>query len=66
MLMLVGNRLGAAFRFPPPTHFPPGGPGPAWRTVRDAIGHLPPPSPPSEAALRTAGTIKRRIETHGY
>ena len=64
-VFFVGNRAGGrVFEFPAPTHGDP--PLPRRRTVRDAIGHLPPAGAPSEAALRTAGSIKRRIETHGY
>lgn len=42
---LLGSRIGdpAAFFPPQPTHVNGGGSLPPWRTVRDAIGDLPPP-----------------------
>lgn len=74
-IFIVGNRLHVPFRFPPPTHgdvkeaatldlFE--GEVMPYVTVEDAIGGLPPATPPSETALRVAGTIKGRIEKHGY
>lgn len=58
-LIIVGNRLGKAYQYPVPLKT-------LRRTVWDAIGGLPEPDAPSEIALRVAGTIKERIEKHGY
>lgn len=74
-IFIVGNRLHIPFRFPSPTHgdvketsaldlFE--GELQPYATVEDAIGGLPPATPPSETAMRVAGTIKGRIEKHGY
>ena len=74
-IFIVGNRIHVPFQFPAPTHgdvnaatkldlF--GGEVKPYVTVNDAIGSLPPATPPSETALRVAGTIKERIEKHGY
>lgn len=74
-IFIVGNRIHVPFEFPAPTHGDVGnGAGPdffrgemkPYATVGDAIGSLPPATPPSETALRVAGTIKGRIEKHGY
>ena len=72
-IFIVGNRIHVPFEFPEPTH---GDPGKGddlfghclapYATVGDAIGNLPPATPPSETARRVAGTIKERIEKHGY
>ena len=74
-IFIVGNRIHVPFEFPPPTHgdvktsskldlF--GNEVKPYVTVDDAIGNLPPATPPSKTALRVAGTIKERIEKHGY
>ncbi len=74
-IFIVGNRIHVPFEFPSPTHgdvkksskldlF--GNEVKPYVTVDDAIGNLPPATPPSEIALRVAGTIKERIEKHGY
>ncbi len=74
-IFIVGNRIHVPFVFPAPTHgdvkcttksdlF--GHEVQPYTTVWDAIGKLPPATPPSETALRVAGTIKERIEKHGY
>ncbi|MBP5511685.1 MAG: DNA cytosine methyltransferase [Kiritimatiellae bacterium] len=74
-IFIVGNRVHVPFEFPVPTHgdvksttkvdlF--GHKVQPYMTVWDAIGNLPPATPPSETALRVAGTIKERIEKHGY
>lgn len=74
-IFIVGNRMHVPFRFPSPTHgavkmetktdlF--GDAIKPYVTVEDAIGRLPAATPPSETALRVAGTIKGRIEKHGY
>ncbi len=67
-VFIVGNRVDCDFEFPGKQY------GPAdnedglkpYKTVRDAICALPPATPPSEVALRVSGTIKARIEKHGY
>ncbi len=74
-IFIVGNRINVPFEFPAPTHGDVSGDEGGdlfrreikpYRTVKDAIGNLPPAAPPSETALRVAGTIKERIEKHGY
>ena len=62
-IFIIGNRLGKTIKFPAPTHGIDGSP---FKTVRDAIGALPPADPPSKTALRVSGTIKERIVNHGY
>ena len=67
-VFIVGNRLEKNFVFPARRFGPSGnveGLKP-YVTVRDAICGLPPATPPSEVALRVSGTIKGRIEKHGY
>ena len=67
-VFIVGNRIEQDFVFPERQY------GPVdndeglkpYKTVRDAICSLPPATPPSEVALRVSGTIKARIEKHGY
>ena len=74
-VFVVGNRLGKIFEFPEPTHssinkvsqtdlF--GKQLAPYTTVQDAIGALPPATPPSLTALRVSQTIKDRIKNHGY
>lgn len=58
-LILVGNRIGKSYTYPQPIDTP-------HKTVWDAIGSLPEPEQPSETAKRVAGSIKGRIEKHGY
>lgn len=73
-IFLVGNRIGKAFRFPSPTHGKPVAQETLFEkhqlknyaSVRDAIGKLPAATEPSEVAKRISGTIKARIEKHGY
>jgi DNA (cytosine-5)-methyltransferase 1 len=68
-VFFVGNRVGLDFTFPEPTHFPSEDTNKGvkkYRTVRDAIGHLPPPEKPSETAMRVSRTIRGRIKKHGY
>lgn len=73
-IFIVGNRIGRDFTFPKPNFVSPstaqadlfGKKQSAWRTVWDAIGHLPPADSPSGMALRVAETIKGRREKHGY
>ena len=69
-VFFIGNRLGRNFDFPEPTHAAPEHSAISGKenhkTVWDAIGDLPPPSEPSATAQRVAGTIKGRIEKHGY
>ena len=67
-VFIVGNRLEKDFVFPV-KRFGPSGNAEGLKpyvTVRDAICGLPPATPPSEVALRVSGTIKGRIEKHGY
>ena len=67
-VFIVGNRLEKNFAFPV-KRFGPSGNAEGLKpyvTVRDAICGLPPATPPSEVALRVSGTIKGRIEKHGY
>lgn len=59
-LILVGNRLGKDFIYPPPQIFT------HPKTVWDAIGKLPKPAPPSETALRVSNTIKERRKKYGF
>ena len=73
-IFIVGNRIHVPFEFPEPIYgenkngsldlfehkLKP------YKTVQDAIGRLPPATPPSETAMRVASTIKGRIEKHGY
>lgn len=74
-IFIVGNRIDVNFEFPQATHgnvkseekidlF--GNKLKPYVTVEDAIGKLPPATPPSETALRVSKTIKARIEKHGY
>lgn len=73
-VFIVGNRVGKEFSFPTPSHCEQesdqnhlfGGRQKKRPTVWDAIGHLPPATPPSGVALRVAETIKGRREKHGY
>lgn len=74
-IFIVGNRIRVPFEFPQPTHGDVGtesetdlfnGRLKPYVTVEEAIGSLPPATPPSKVALRVAGTIKERIEKHGY
>lgn len=67
-VFVVGNRVDRDFVFPERQYGPGGGAAEMrpYRTVRDAICGLPPATPPSEVALRVSGTIKARIEKHGY
>ncbi len=58
-LILVGNRIGKPYEYPEPLATP-------YKTAWDAIGTLPKPDQPSEAAKRVAGCIKYRIAKHGY
>ncbi len=58
-LILVGNRIGKPYEYPEPL-------ATTYKTVWDAIGTLPKPDQPSEAAKRVAGCIKYRIAKHGY
>jgi len=65
-LFFVGWRTNGTFRFPAPTHSPPGGAfagsaRPAL-TVGDAFAGLPKPDPPSDFAKRVAETIPARNE----
>jgi len=67
-VFIVGNRVDCDYVFPEKKY---GASDNAdglkpYVTVRDAICHLPPATPPSEVALRVSGTIKARIEKHGY
>ena len=67
-VFIVGNRVDCDFVFPEKQYGPTdnvNGLRP-YKTVRDAICALPPATPPSEVALRVSGTIKARIEKHGY
>lgn len=59
-LIIVGNRIGKSFQYPMPELFA------QPKTVWDAIGNLPHPDTPSEAALRVSKTIKKRREKYGY
>lgn len=67
-VFVVGNRIDRDFVFPEKKYgnssdeesLAP------YATVRDAICNLPPAMPPSEVAMRVSGTIKARIEKHGY
>ena len=67
-VFIVGNRVECDFVFPEKLYGPvDNGNGlMPYKTVRDAICSLPPATPPSEVALRVSGTIKARIEKHGY
>jgi DNA (cytosine-5)-methyltransferase 1 len=72
-VFIVGNRISKSFQFPEPTHSRPVNSGQLhfgnvqnWRSAGEALRSLPPASAPSDAAERTARTIKKRIETHGY
>ena len=59
-LFLAGNRNGAVLKYPEPCDKK------DRRTVRDAIGHLPAPEPPSDTAIRVAKTIRKRREKYGF
>lgn len=59
-LILVGNRNGLDFTYPTPIEES------ERKTVRDAIGNLPEPEPPSETAQIVAKSIKGRREKHGF
>ena len=74
-IFIVGNRINVDFDFPQATHgdikseevvdlF--GHKIKPFVTVEEAIGSLPPATPPSETAKRVSKTIKARIEKHGY
>lgn len=67
-VFVVGNRVDRDFVFPERQYGPGGEVAEMrpYRTVRDAICGLPPATPPSKVALRVSGTIKARIEKHGY
>ena len=73
-IFLVGNRLGKEFSFPRPTHKESNGQVDLFGNGQlknyisawDAIGTLPEAEEPSEVAMRVSGTIKGRIEKHGY
>jgi DNA (cytosine-5)-methyltransferase 1 len=74
-VFIIGNRVGKELNYPPPTHFAPSSQSSPvlfeekrnpHNTVWDAIGHLPPAQPPSEAAKRVSKSIKGRILKHGY
>lgn len=67
-VFVVGNRINREFAFPKRKYGRDveGAKLKPYRTVRDAICALPPATPPSEVALRVSGTIKARIEKHGY
>lgn len=70
-VFVVGNRVDHDFVFPERQYGSTGEKVDSkvlrpYRTVRDAICGLPPAMPPSEVALRVSGTIKARIEKHGY
>ena len=60
-VIIVGNRISKDFVYPSPKNKEG-----TYATVWDAIGMLPPPEKPSEAALRVASSIKGRRERHGY
>ena len=60
-IILVGNRISKNFVYPSIKIM-----GNSYATVWDAIGKLPAPQEPSEAALRVASSIKGRRERHGY
>jgi len=67
-VFIVGNRIDCDYKFPERKFGSPDnmeGLTP-YVTVRDAICGLPPATPPSDVALRVSGTIKARIEKHGY
>ena len=59
-LIIVGNRMGKRFYYPVPELMK------RPKTVWDAIGGLPRPEAPSEAALRVSETIKERRLKYGY
>lgn len=74
-IFIVGNRLNVDFEFPRATHgninservvdlF--GNKLKPYVTVEDAIGNLPPATPPSDTAVRISKTIKERIKKYGY
>ena len=67
-VFVVGNRIDREFVFPEREYGPDSEDATLkpYRTVRDAICGLPPATPPSAVALRVSGTIKARIEKHGY
>ena len=67
-VFIVGNRIDHDFVFPQKRYGPIENEEglPPYKTVRDAICGLPPATPPSDVALRVSGTIKARIEKHGY
>ena len=67
-VFIVGNRIDCDFVFPKKLYGPHNNNDGLlpYKTVRDAICDLPPATPPSEVALRVSGTIKARIEKHGY
>jgi DNA (cytosine-5)-methyltransferase 1 len=74
-VFIVGSRLGKMFQFPEPTHTSRdqaeqpdlfGKQLAPYKTVQDAIGVLPPATPPSATAIRVSQTIKDRIKNHGY
>jgi len=59
-IVVVGNRKNLRFRYPRKST------AMSHPTVWSAIGCLPDPEPPSEAAIRVSKTIKGRREKHGY
>lgn len=69
-VFVVGNRIGAAFEFPKPTHGVKNGCTDdnlrPYVTVNDALSKLPEADAPSETAQRVSQTIKGRIARHGY
>jgi len=60
-IIIVGNREAKPFAYPTATNE-----NGSYATVWDAIGKLPPPQKPSQAAMRVASSIKGRRERHGY
>ena len=73
-IFIIGNRVDVNFIFPSPEFFPPeeidgnlfAENMKPYKTVKDAIGSLPPATQPSETAILVSKTIKGRIEKHGY
>ena len=70
-VFFVGNRIKGKMDFPTPTHIVSVRPQTEGKlksasTVFDAIGNLPPATPPSKMASRVSQTIKGRIARHGY
>jgi DNA (cytosine-5)-methyltransferase 1 len=73
-IFIVGNRIGKQVLFPEPSHVNQGSETldlfkkkySQIKTVKEAIGNLPPANPPSEVAIRVSQTINDRIKNHGY